>query len=328
MMSECYYLSTHEESSIISVRRYSDNSVVKSYQEATWPMGDIRLIGITDSLVIVYLKMCKTAFVYTFDCFDPCSLKRCYPFDVEHYQIATRHRRLLGDRLILFQRYETSVKYTAWKFNNIGYNKIAEWTLPLGWTRSEVIKLSDNQLLSISMGVRSEGQSNDMYLTTFDTPSDTLSSGIVSSPIREDDLERLGVGVLGKIRDQFTDFRYYPNHRLILAYTMLHSHLYQKSNESNDWKRIKTSTVANMNPTSIIDGNLRVNFGYLDHTAVTLPKFETVSTIRALSCFYAYPSRNKIEQLYLPILLPVFKGCRDLALLVASYLQWDNDIVN
>ncbi len=79
----------------------------------------------------------------------------------------------------------------------------------------------------------------------------------------------------------------------------------------------------------MIDGVMRLWNGSTVNLRSILSDNSSIHTIKVepapFECFYAYPSKSKIEQVYLPALIDVFKGCRDLALLVASYLEWSND---
>ncbi len=322
-MSECYYLSTSSDSPCISVRKYSDNSIVKTCQDDAWKDSSIYLIGITDSLVIVYLQVLRKAFVYSFDCCDPDSLKYCYPFDYDGHIIETRHRYQLGNKLIFVQRNSSeynSILHVCWAFTDVGYKKIAEWTLPIEWTYSEVIKLSNHQLLSIC----TRGPSPVFHLTTVDTV-DRVDK-FTSSVIQLHDLDKLGVGVLSEIAQRFYNLKYYPDHQLIFASSAIACVLYQRQHKT--WKMIQSRQLCEMKSTNIINGELKMIQYGVDGYSFTFPDLQLTSKIEALSCFYAYPSKRKIEQLYLPTLLPVLKGCRDLALLVVSYLEWDNDIAN
>ncbi len=325
-MADCYYLSTNNQSDGVNVHRYSDDVIVKNYQEADWKMSEIHLIGITDSLVVVVLSNLNTSFVYSFDCFDPHSFKRCYVFNVDWSVIDTGFRYSLDDKLVVAMWGEECIRYVAWKFSDTSCEKISEWTLPVQWADTSIIKLSNNQLLSFQWTDVSTSPFV-MYLTTIndDASSGTLSTTIASSRIDQRDLDRLGVGMISKIIDRFSIIRYYPNHQMLLAYADSRYALYRRSTE---WKLIKSDGCSRMAAKSIIDGKLRIIQDGKYHKIVTLPEFEPVPTLEALSRFYACPTKARIEQIYLPLLLPAFKGCKDLALLVTSYLEWHNDIVN
>ncbi len=126
------------------------------------------------------------------------------------------------------------------------------------------------------------------------------------------------------------NLKYYPSYRTLISSNVPGHTVYQMST-SGSIIDVKQETAFNLSSimSSVIDGKLRIQVSGRDWCTAQLPQFDAEeTTLRASSCFYAYPSKKKIEQIYLPLLLPVFKGCKDLALLVASYLEWDNDIVN
>ncbi len=162
-MADCYYLTTQLQKSIIEVRRYRDDSVVKSYN-IECKSNQIDLIHINGSLLIALSP--DNSFVYSFDCFDPSSLKQCYEFNDEIRSWGL-YCYNLGDNLVCASNNDESIKYRVWKFTQQGYSKINEWTLPIPWKNVEILKLSNHQLLSIRFP--NDGQPNRSYYLS--TPS-------------------------------------------------------------------------------------------------------------------------------------------------------------
>ncbi len=78
-MGDFYYLTTQYSDSNVQVRSYNDNSIVKTYPIDDLVVGSITLVGITDSLFMMIVDDKKI--VYSFDCTNKDSLKRCYEFD-------------------------------------------------------------------------------------------------------------------------------------------------------------------------------------------------------------------------------------------------------
>ncbi len=335
-MGDFYYLTTHHGDSNVQVRSYKDNSIVKTYPiDDTW-VGGITLVGITDSLLVMMngSNMDKKI-VYSFDCTNKDSLKRCYEFDSDGIAIDTPNRYSLGNRMVVAHERHPNIRYVAWKFTETGYERIGEWTLPMRWDLTEIIKLSDHQLLSIPVRRISISKPTATYLTTLMESDGTGTvESFTSSVIEPQELDKMGLGVLNDIIDKqdshaFTSVKSYPNHRLLLTYNWSNYSLYQRSHTSNSMVPIqKGKGLSSGSASSIINGALMTVIREESFSAVSIPDFRHLSHVDAFSQFFAYPSKRKIEQMYLPVLLPVLKGCKDLAILAASYLEWDNDIVN
>ncbi len=263
--------------------------------------------------------------VYRFDCFDSNSLKPCYIAD--HPDLSFSHSYYaMGDVVIStsscldLDNDVELIYYDAWKFTDVDYTKVGEWKLPLDGGYTQIVKLSDDLLLSMAMN-----DSNQLsYLTTISHDGKTTFS---SQPVTPTDLIRMGFEMVAHcmwayVSTHPNSIRYHTNHHIVLRCGDSCQFLYKHSMS----KPIATFKSERLLKSIIIDGKMRLTDGSMvdlnSKTLVVQRKFT------APSYFFAHASKKRIEQIYLPLLLPVFKGCKDLALLVASYLEWDNDVVN
>ncbi len=330
MTDHCYYLST-ARNRIIQVRGYKDDSIVKTHQLDDKHL-DIQLIAISGDLF--FLDSYLRRHVYRFDCFDPCSFKMCYEVKMGAVHSVYDTYYKIGSKLIGCQpRYGTEgseetegIDFTAWKFTETGFEQMDRWTIPMKWGLTEVVKLSDQHLLSTYVVARDGQPCGKSYLTTLDQEQGKFTS----VPVTLADLSKMGFGMVSDCisnysGDRFMSIKYYHNHRILSKMTNDDHTLYKGSfsNLIGHWRNNSS------HPSTVIDGVMKS----IDGSSVDLSIDSNVNSIDPTikdrthhsTTFYAHPLRSKIEQIYLPLLLPVFKGCKDLALLVVSYLQWEID---
>ncbi len=345
-MGDCYYLCTQLDEQVIQVRRYTDNSIVKTYKDEKWNLSvchsadcddgfkpdQLHLLPISANLFILHAS--HKAFVYSFDCYDSNSLKWCYDVAFTGFKVRCRYSYSFGD-MVVFCDYDPhrvypSISHIAIKFTETSIKRVAAWDVPADWMDNDIIKLSEHQLLTFS-GTRK----NPPYLTTLTTSTvtDNVDSKIVFNTVAITlaDLDKMGFGSFDAIaRRQFDTsswLRYYPNHHYVVEFNPNTVNLYPLSRDPSTTPTHVFSWCKGPCPSSIIDGQLKIRTEG-KYLSFTLSDFQQVSSIKASSCFYTHPTKSRIEKLYLPMLIPLFKGCKDLALLVTSYLRWDVDIVN
>ncbi len=325
-----YYLSTQHEYGDIVVRRYSDDSIIQTYSIEHQSISPMRLSPLTDSLFI--LTSTKQS-VYSFDCYDPCSLKCCYDVDVGRYYCLFTNILIAvkcGVRDDGIHVTDHRTKCIAYQFDHLEFKLIGEWQNEIGWACSDTIKLSNHQMIQMCHNYDID-RCPQSYLTTI-SKTHTDRVDITTVPIRHDQLAGLGMGVIDEFASkQSSSYRhnltYYPNHRLLVAQRLTNVYFYRRSIDGFTWNYLASISQFGLELNGIVDGELKSSSGE-KRRDIDVRTMKIVERCGVASCFYAHPSKRKIEQIYLPLLLPVFKGCKDLALLVVSYLEWDNDIVN
>ncbi len=321
-----YYLSARPFESWIDVRRYSDGVVVHSYN-IKLPYQAFKLTGLTSELFLLSNASDhghKDAHrVYSFDCFDPNSL--VYRYDAE-FEL-TQYRLTVGSDIVIMtdRASDDAITFVAYKFTKTNFTLLDKWSLPVKWYCSEVFRLSDNQFLTTCRSHCNKAMCSISHITTIDA-DDKFTT--VAVPVS--DLHQLATPLI----DHSTIMPngrviHYPKNRLWILYN---SDTIVVCGHASSTDPIRIDARSQMKSVifaigNIVDGKISLR-GMTNNCTLDVATLKITERKGNGSIFYAYPSKQRTEQTYLPMLLPVFKGCRDLALLVVSYLEWNNDIVN